>query len=986
MTAATSRVTVAAPLALAIVLLAGALLGPLNAKAAAVAPAWAIRSLAQPTNFSAAANSACEASPDSEACDSYTLLVTDVGGLSAGAPVTISDTLPAGVSVAGIEGEDLASGAALVCTRIPLQCVNESVVPAGDTLRVRIDVLVEAGLTGSVEDSASVTGGAAPTVTTSDTTTLGSEAAPFGIADFDMQALNASGALEEQAGDHPYSLTTGFYFTNADQPGNTGVFYHPTEDVKDIVLDLPIGLVGNPGAAEACPLNALQGTAAETSCPVGSRVGTLVLEGFGGAFGQSEGVGSETTAVYDMAPEAGYPLELGVNSRGHPILIYGSIVHSASGESLRLAMPGLPSLGVIGASLTLFGDPTEHDGQGSFKALFTSPAICTTDPPPARLEVDTWQHPGLYHTAEATVYREIAGCNRLRFEPVLQVTPETTVADEPTGYDVDIRLPQSENPESPISAEPRQATVTLPVGVSLSPAALGYMAGCAATGPEGINLGSTDLGPVGQDLGDPEASELGAGHPGGDNSSYDDGLYHTAPGHCPLDSRLADVEMLTPLLSRPLWGHLFLAQAPDENGSHDGIYLEAAGSGVIVKLAGSMSLNPLTGQIALTLEGLPQLPLSELELTFPGGAQAPLDNPQQCGTATSSADLTPWSSPTTPDATISSAFAVDLDDNGEACPSAPPFEPSLNAGTITATAGSFSPFTLTISRTESQQYISRFSVALPPGLQWMLSSVPPCEWQLASEGLCPAASQIGITTISLGAGPNPFWLGGRVYLTAGYKGAPYGLSIVSSMQVGPFDLGMEIVRAAIAIDPTTGALTITSDPWPELMDGIQLRTQTVNITIDRPEFVLNPTYCATRQIAATIESAEGASVELSNPFVNPNCQTSPPTPTPVSTPGTAVNDASPPKPTGKPSISHIREQLSGRHLRLTFTTSTSGSVTITGPGTFRYRRHMQIGTHRVTLTLSKRGVFDSRHHRALEFAMTLETGSGSVSRKVIFRP
>jgi hypothetical protein len=982
MTATANRIPVLTLLVLTAVLLAAALLESTSASATAYAPAWAIRSLAQPTNFSSAADGACEASHGGQVCDSYTLLVANVGGLRASTPITISDKLPAGLSAVKIEGEDMASGSALACSQFPLQCVDELVVPAGDTLRVTIDVVVEAGLTGSVENSASATGGEAATITTSDTTALDSQAAPFGIADFDMQALQASGLPEAQAGGHPYGLTTSIYFTSTNQPEGTGSLYRPTEDVKNIVLDLPPGLVANPKASTTCPLDALQGTAAETSCPAGSKVGTLMLESSGDIFSQSESVTSATTAIYNMTPEAGYPLELGVNYSGHPIFIYGSMVRGASGQLLRLAVPGLPSLGVIGASLTLFGDPAEHDGQGSSTALFTNPVACSADPPAARLEVDTWQTPQRYQAVEAAVYPELGGCQNLQTQPTLQVTPEARLAAEPIGYTVDVGIPQNENSAALSSAEPRQMTVTLPAGVSLSPAALGYMTGCAATGPEGFNLGSADLGPAGQDLGDPEASELGAGHLGGNESPYDDGLYHTTFGRCPATSRLGEVEILTPLLAQPLQGHLFLALPA--SGSHLGIYLEAGGSGVIIKLAGSVSLNQLTGQVTLTLEELPQLPLSELKLRFPGGALALLDNPQACGTATSNANLSPWSSPSTPNTTLSSTFTV-ASDSGEACPSAPPFEPSLNAGTITATAASFSPFTFTLSRSYSEQYLSRFSMTLPPGLQWLFSSVPLCEAQSASNGLCPTASLIGTTMVSLGASPYPLWLEGEVYLTAGYKGAPYGLSIVLPMEVGPLNLGTAIVRSTIAVDPTTGALTLTSDPWPVIVDGIPLLIQTLNITIDRPEFVLNPTYCATRQIDATIEDTQGANVELSNPFVSPGCLPPPSTLAPTNAQSNG-NTPSSTKPTVEPSIARLKDKLSGRHLLLTFTTSTNGSLTITGSGIRRYRKNLHPGAHNIEIALSKRGVFDRRHRRALAIELTFETSSGSVKTKIVVKP
>ena len=109
------RAPVLPPLAAALVLLV-TLVSAASASAIVEAPGWAVRSLAQPTNFSAAGDGACEASPESQVCDSYTLLVTNVGSVaSSGAAVTISDTLPAGLRAVGIEGEDLATGSPLAC-------------------------------------------------------------------------------------------------------------------------------------------------------------------------------------------------------------------------------------------------------------------------------------------------------------------------------------------------------------------------------------------------------------------------------------------------------------------------------------------------------------------------------------------------------------------------------------------------------------------------------------------------------------------------------------------------------------------------------------------------------------------------------------------------------------------------------------------------------------------------------------------------------
>ncbi len=722
-------------------------------------------------------------------------------------------------------------------------------------------------------------------------------AAPFGIADFGIQALDAHAAPETQAGGHPESLTTSFDFTTT----GAGASERPSEDVKDVVLGLPPGLIVDAQAAPRCTLVQLQLTVAETACPASSRVGTLEL-GLSGSGGQA----GEPISVYNVVPEAGYSLEFGASYLGHPILLYGNVVRTESGYGWRLAVPGVASLGVIGVSLTLFGNPGQRDGGvDSQVPLLTDPSDCVGGPLPATLEVDTWQDPGQYDTAEADVYSNLTGCDALRFEPTLDVRPETTQADDPAGYELQIRLPQVQAPSIPATPELKQAIITLPAGVSLSPAAADGLVACAATGPEGINIGSDDTGSAGQDLGDPEASELGP-----------DGLYHPAPGRCPRAATVGTVEINTPLLDGPLAGHVYLAQqgcggegqppcteADAADGRLVGLYLEAAGAGIVLKLFGRVSLNPATGQMTMRFEELPQLPLSDLKLHLKGGPRAPLVNPQTCGEATASSDLSPWSSPVTLDAEPMSAFDVDWDGRGGACPEPLPFEPSFSATAATPAAGSFTPLALRISREARQQYLSRLSVQLPPGLAWMFAGVPLCEEPQAAAGVCASASEIGKTEVAMGAGPDPLWLPGRVYLTAGYRGAPYGLSIAVRMLAGPFNLGTVIVRAALGVEAGTGALTISSDPFPQIIDGIPLRIQTVAVSIDRPEFVLNPTICASRPVIATIEGAGGTSVEASSPFETPGCVNPPPATSGAAAGGggviaTAVHK--PPKKAAKP--------------------------------------------------------------------------------------
>ncbi len=84
---------------------------------------------------------------------------------------------------------------------------------------------------------------------------------------------------------------------------------------------------------------------------------------------------------------------------------------------------------------------------------------------------------------------------------------------------------------------------------------------------------------------------------------------------------------------------------------------------------------------------------------------------------------------------------------------------------------------------------------------------------------------------------------GKVYLAGPYKGAPLSLLVVIPAVSGPYDLGNVVVRAAINVDQTTAQVTTVSDPLPQIIEGIPLRTRAIRVNLDRPEFAINPTNC-----------------------------------------------------------------------------------------------------------------------------------------------
>jgi hypothetical protein len=132
-------------------------------------------------------------------------------------------------------------------------------------------------------------------------------------------------------------------------------------------------------------------------------------------------------------------------------------------------------------------------------------------------------------------------------------------------------------------------------------------------------------------------------------------------------------------------------------------------------------------------------------------------------------------------------------------------------------------------------------------------------------------------TVGVGSGAAPLYLPvpGQpqqpVFLTGPYKGAPFGLSFVIPAIAGPYNLGTVVVRAAINVDPNTAALTVTSDPLPTIIDGIPIQVKTVNVLIDRPGFVFNPTNCSQMSIGGSVTSREGSTASFSSPFQVTGC-------------------------------------------------------------------------------------------------------------------
>ena len=667
-----------------------------------------------------------------------------------------------------------------------------------------------------------------------------------GATGFDGSLANRDGSPDTQAGSHPYSLTIAVRlnttFNRLGKPGADG-------SAKDIQVDTPAGFSGNPNATLKCTPDQLTAE----NCPPGAQVGVALVRVTVG-----QGNVSGLVPVFNMVAAGGRPLTLGFNFSGVDVFTDGKLRTGSDYGVSAISRDISAALPFTGIALTLWGVPADpvHDTQRCsefnetgncnaprsagipLKPFLTLPTSCV-GPQTTMVSADSWENPGVFVQDSFLSHDNSGspigndGCNRLEFTPTITAQPDTSAAATPSGLHVDLHLPQNEHPEALSEAHLKDAVLTLPAGMTVNPSSANGLAACS---------------PVQIELSGPN------------------------PAVCPEASKVGTVEVDTPVLDHPLVGGVYLAeQGNNPFGSLVALYIAIADrqTGVVVKLAGHVELDPQTGQLRTVFDNNPQLPFEDFKLDFFGGPRAPLVTPASCGAFTATSDLTPWSSPYVLDAAPSDSFVIASGVNGAGCANG--FAPSFGSGTINNQAGAFSAFSTTFARGDQEQNLAGVTITTPPGLLAILKGVERCGEPQASQGTCGAASLIGHTTAIAGAGSAPVSVGGQVFLTGPYKGAPFGLSIVVPAAVGPFNLGNVVVRAAINVDPHTARITVVSDPLPRILQGVPLLVKKVNVTIDRPGFMFNPTNCDPLSVAGMLTSAQGASASVSDHFQAANC-------------------------------------------------------------------------------------------------------------------
>lgn len=824
--------------------------------------------------------------------------VTNLGNEAVDAsedPVTVVDELPEGVIASGAEGfagardvdgpvacevED--AGAKVTCT-----WEGGKELPAYESIEIEIPVnLIGSPPAAGAPGTITVSGGGVQGKSAPQEITVSPEETPFGIERFSALAEEEGGAPATQAGSHPFQYTTTIQL-------NSGRFVQGVNRTESSVeqpaqprnfrFTLPAGLVGNVRSLPQCsladfydPIRLLT-----NQCPDDTAIGvaaTTIVEKSTVKFTRL------AAPLFSLTPGVGEPARLGLTAGGVSVVIDTEVDPDDKYRVIATVRNTTQLAQILSSTVTIWGtpgDPAHNAQRGWFCGYHFGEPLGVCDNPPGAnedaflrlpvncanpldsgVEVEPWNTPlGSAIASSAFSSPALQGCAQVPFEPSISAAPTNRRAGAPSGLDVELNMPSKGLLKKDAIAEgqAKKVEVTLPEGVTINPSQAEGLAACSPA----------------QYAAETASSPAGAG--------------------CPEAAKVGSVQVKTPILEEEASGSVYVA-TPFDNpfGSLVALYIVAKipERGVLVKQAGKVELDPQTGQLTTTFDDLPQLPFETFKLHFNEGSRAPLVMPEQCGSYDMVTRFTPWSAedPNNPTpaeiVTKTSPFSID-----QGCPGgAPGFSPGFLAGTTNNSAGSYSPFTIRLTRNDNEQEFSRFSVKLPKGVIGKLAGIPFCpdaaiaaakartgpnggQEELANPS-CPSASQIGRTLAGAGVGPDLTYVPGKLYMAGPYKGAKLSVVAITPAKVGPFDLGTIVIRQALRIDPTTAEVTSdgsSSDPIPHILQGVVVHARDIRVFVDREAFVLNPTSCAKMTATATVLSGAGASASPTSPFQAADC-------------------------------------------------------------------------------------------------------------------
>jgi hypothetical protein len=685
----------------------------------------------------------------------------------------------------------------------------------------------------------------------------------------------------------------------------------PAVNLKDLRVDLPVGLSVNPGAVPRC--TAKHPKECATASPLSLVGESQVTVSPEAPVGPTIPI---TASVYNLEPKEHQPARFGFTVEaipGFPAIPPSDIYLEADvawdsdfHEGFTIAVPKNTGVKLLKNRLVFNGEAHAPGGQGYF---ITTPSTCwnpnteaahahtystyargdskeNPDPnfPNGSPFVESPLPPGTFPK----------DCSGIPFNPAIHVNGGTSAVDSPAAVTTDLEVPIEEDPKEgggPKGRETstvRTAKVTLPQGMGLNPSAANGLAACT---PEQFGKGTKD------------------------------------PVACPDNSKVGTATIVSEALpDEALTGNVYVGKQESrdpESGKEFQIYVNARSNRyeVDVRLVGQVFANAKTGQLTAYFDepakdvfrggnegngggpnkdniphGLPQVPFKTFRISIDSEPRpAALSSPPTCGPNKTTSDITPWSAEFGgKSASPSSEFSLAKLPGGADCPKTMgerPFAPGFSAQPKSAEAAAFTPFMAHVTRPAGQQELKGLDITLPPGATAKLAGVSYCpDAAIAaaagrsgndekSNPSCPDDSKIGVANVEAGTGDSPLKIDGTAYLAGPYEGAPLSVVVITPAIAGPFDLGNVVVRVPLFVDPETAQVHTRTDALPDVYGGTKLDIRSVFLNLNRKEFTLNGTNCDKAATAGVIKGggsdptnpAAYSSAAVSDPFQAKNC-------------------------------------------------------------------------------------------------------------------
>jgi hypothetical protein len=362
------------------------------------------------------------------------------------------------------------------------------------------------------------------------------------------------------------------------QPSTTAAGGHPnltvdlsfdesptTDDLKDLTVVLPQGLVGNPKAADRCSEANFQADA----CPASTKVGTTTVT----AIATILLVDTEQSSdgdVYSLTPQGSEPARLGVVVRPSFPGASKSFLESAvtigadTNYGSRTTFTDLPRMsGSVPIRITR--QVLTLNGQAAHGAFLTNPTGCG----PATMSVTAASYDDPTHPDNATASFTPTACDALPYTPAFSGTiggPGNTAK----------------------GASPELVTTIL-------------------SSPGQANTKKVSVIP-------PSSVVPDITHPTCSSTDLD-------ANACPAAAQVGTARAQTPLLDTPLTGPVWFV-APSGGGLPQ-LAVQLSGP-VAITLIGNAEL--IGGKLANTFDNQPDLPLGRFDLTLSGGSGGLLKN------------------------------------------------------------------------------------------------------------------------------------------------------------------------------------------------------------------------------------------------------------------------------------------------------------------------------------------------------------------------